>query len=962
MEVEHARDAVEKGWPPVAVVVDAHDIVARAAVDRRGAGDGVDVDHVVLQFGDLIAGTDGGLAGVGGSDVKSGVTARQVELEDFKGDVADAGGHPQARDFVLRQGPVLIQRVVAVEDLERIARTATRQQGQPRADESVGAAVVQDAVRRIEGLVERLQWIIRTNRAGRASDADGIVAVPGLEFKRAGDALNVEEVVAGAGGDPGAARVGVLDCQHVTRQAGGIAKVKVENFQARVLDIAIRSHQEIGATGVAADAVVQSVASQHAKIVAGVAGVVEVHKVDVAGALAVDAEQGINRVEGAAGIVRRISYVGVTAGINDIVAAAEVKRRLGVNRADGKHIVAVAGVELHVLHIAVLDPGRDGSAGLGPAGRRVQHLEREELNTGGPGDHQAVIVRRAARQRVCDLDHRLVALGQSHQVVLVAGIVSSVVEHCRALPGRHDRADAVHQYDAIKVVDDNRVVADTPRQLRAAEDARNAFDDRVGGPAVASIRQLGVRNLAHRKGVRVGAVAQRALHEAVAEQAHIGVKSLDQNIVRFRIDKRIEAGSACEGVDFGSAIKVIGKGRTHKHVGAGAAKEPKRHGIAGGRSRERGGVNRVAFAQAVDRKRVPLAADSTEHVEVHHAHMRHPDILVNRASVRIDSREREGICSAIATVDRQCVSRFVVEESAARALALAEVDRNRGQAGGGELVDCDRIRSLAGVDFQVVRRIPAGVDVDEADLRCTLEPHHPEVARRRAVDLVGVRTGRPEQRDHVVTGAEGDIGGQTLKQRHNNVIIVTSGIDVVASPHVNLIGARTGLDLIGAGAAVDDVVAVAAAEQDRARLTVVHEGVVTITAVKRDAAGRPPSGLKMVVAGIAIERRIAAAEVDQRVVARVAHRRAVLIAVAVQGHGYCNAFRDNHGIVAAAQVADDIRHTRKGLGAAAHLNLDHPRSSLLNDIGLVGLVLRQVAVPGAVTRIEVERPAIKSGG
>ncbi len=325
VQVQLGGEAVLERLVAVAVVVDADDVVAEAAVDPRLAAGRADVYDVVGLVAD-----DGLVAAVQrerrvsrrrGDPERVGSVA-EVDLELLEAGVVDAECHAEAGEVGRGEHAVVRDRVCAVVGAQLIRRA--------------GAGV--ERQRPVEDVVEDTAG---RDRARGAADAVEVVAGAARDRRRAGDLLDVHRVVARADphrrrADEGADRgVRVL---HVERVAA-VAEADRERLEVLVGHRAARAEDAEER---------RAVEHGRARVVVGL--VLDGDDVVAGGAEPVVALDVEDAARDLIGVARRVHIAarpeaGFAADADRVVALAELHCEVAGRCADGHGVVAVTCVD-----------------------------------------------------------------------------------------------------------------------------------------------------------------------------------------------------------------------------------------------------------------------------------------------------------------------------------------------------------------------------------------------------------------------------------------------------------------------------------------------------------------------------------------------------------------------------------------------------------------------------------------
>ena len=280
---------------------------------------------------------------------------------------------------------------------------------------------------------------------------------------------------------------------------------------------------------------------------------------------------------------------------------------------------------------------------------------------------------------------------------------------------------------------------------------------------------------------------------------------------------------------------------------------------------------------------------------------------------------------------------------------LAGRQRDEVEAGPGHVAETDPVAAGAAVEIEFLEAAGG----DRPGHRTRLQVGDPEAAAIERSHLEIVGTGGTDDLQNVVAAAAIDRGQHAL-----GVIPVDH---VVAAVAEQLVDAAAAVDFVTATAvavavvAVDDVIAGAAVDLvavgtavDGGAADAVVDDVVAAGAAGQEGVASLVAGGQVVVAGVAVQRRLAAAFIDEDIVAVAA------MELDVGGH----AFLDVDVVVALIAEGDQLLDPLEdGLAAAEH-HLDDlavgVRPQVLDGVELVALAFGQAAQGIARTHVEVE--------
>ena len=637
-------------------------------------------------------------------------------------------------------------------------------------------------------------------------------------------------------------------------------------------------------------------------------------------------------------------------------------------------------------------------------------VQRDHVAQRRPAHDQVVDARASAG--VVDVDPAPVVQRDGDDVVLEigVGVVPLVVQHHPAAPRRRRDRLAPDLDHVVRIVDHDRVVARSAGDVGHLEQAVDRLDDGPGREAVADVRGVEVRVLLgldpvdqvllglERAQPVLEVEAARVLQhapgdEVVVVQRQVEVLDLDQRVdlvlvglvdqrvavvvdaverAGARVTEGVEAVAAGVGVVAPAAVEDVVEWRRDQRVVTQAALELETDEIGeGGRHRwiavpHRRGVEQVVPTEAPDDQPVPLAAFGVRDQHVVEEHL--AGVLVQDADgghLAVDlvlRGQREAVGGGRVTLDDDRVGGAVVRDGQDRLLGrdpvlvgdelnlpgvddvLAGVDRqplDTRAARASQVLDGEGVAAAAAVEHQVLDA--AG---PERAVAVLARREHLTRGRRGDADLVGLGGHRDDQ--EVLTAAAGDVRQVAVLEAPADQVVAAIAVErVEPAAAVELVVVRSAVQRVTRRAA-EELVHAGVAVERRAAAAVVADVVVARPAAQQRRRA-VLADLDVVVVRAAVDDRVARTLVDQDVVPRAA----------VEHHGDLDAGAHDDLVVAVVGIGHDLLDAVVDLLAAAHDDPDPfarrgAAGDVLDQERLVRRVLGDVPHTGARADVQVQ--------
>ena len=606
--------------------------------------------------------------------------------------------------------------------------------------------------------------------------------------------------------------------------------------------------------------------------------------------------------------------------MNLVVAATGVHDGFTGDALDGDQVAAAQSIDHRATGVRA-DQGEDIAAHSERDGDLLLISEHRVVRQRGEG-HGAI--RHPADLNRLQRTRDARALQRRDDVEPVRAACAGIVNRHRARPRRGDVTHGTGRHRVLRIADRNLVVARASGQFRALEDTFQILNR-------------------GRRSVEVHAGLHRADHEQILEQRHIRVARLDQGVVAGLVDERVEPRAARHLVVAGSAVDAVCEGGAGDSVVAITCDDLERQQIA---ARHAAGVHRVVAALAVDHQRVALATNAVVDGELTRT-LRHQ----NARASRIRAGRGVECFPRIRTGDEQRVRRAIVRHREPRRLMpatvahraddgrlLAHVHADARDTGASQIRNGHRVRTRACIEPQRFKSV-AG------DRSGRFEQHL--ACDRARLDGQRVRRRGAGHDENITAGRISDYGAEAIEAQANHVV-VCAGVDRIrAAAAGNFIRARVAEDLIRARAA-KNLISSFIAVDDRCARTRVRDVISVRATVYCHRAG----GLDIILALIAIDGRATAALINDGVIATATINR--------HRHGHAGCHPD--AVVARAAIRAEAANVFVNPRAAhrRHLNgrVVRRAANLLDDVGFVRRVVRQVPILPARTHVQDEVAAV----